>query len=124
MSKFVKVKTELRDFSLIKRALDDLKLEYVENVHYVHRYSRHNEPVAFHVKARGADFGLRDGGTGVFEAVGDDMQMSALRQTMNQIAQRYAYHMVLNETAQAGFDLVEEQVGRDQVIRMTVRRWS
>jgi hypothetical protein len=31
MSKFVKVKTELRDLTLIKRALDDLKISYEEN---------------------------------------------------------------------------------------------
>ena len=28
------------------------------------------------------------------------------------------------ETAKAGFDLVEEQVGTDRVIRLTVRRWA
>ena len=31
MSKFVKVQTELRDLTLIKRSLDDLKLAYAEN---------------------------------------------------------------------------------------------
>ena len=124
MSKFVKVKTELRDASLIKRALDDLKLTYEESKQYTHRYSRHSEIVPFLVSAPGALFGLKDGGAGVFEAIGDDMQIASLRQVMQKIAQRYAYHMVVEETARAGFELVEEQVGRDQVIRMTVRRWN
>ena len=39
MSKFVKVKTELRDLSLIKQALEDLKLAYQENARYVHTWS-------------------------------------------------------------------------------------
>jgi len=30
----------------------------------------------------------------------------------------------LSEVEQAGFTLVEERTGKDQVIRMTVRRWS
>ena len=56
--------------------------------------------------------------------IGDDMQMATIRKTMDQVQQRYAYHKVLDETAKAGFSLVEEKVGNDQVIRLTVRRWS
>ncbi|MCB0080208.1 MAG: DUF1257 domain-containing protein, partial [Caldilineaceae bacterium] len=58
------------------------------------------------------------------EIVGDDMQMRAITRVMQQVQQRYAYHKVLEETSKAGFSLVEEQVGNDQVIRMTVRRWG
>jgi hypothetical protein len=54
----------------------------------------------------------------------DDMQMATVRSVMNQVQQRYAYHMVVAESQKAGFDLVEEQTGRDQVIRLTLRRWS
>ncbi|MEZ4620318.1 MAG: DUF1257 domain-containing protein [Caldilineaceae bacterium] len=61
---------------------------------------------------------------GTYEVIGDDMQMVAINKTMGQIQQRYAYHKVLEETSKAGFSLVEEQVGNDQVIRMTVRRWG
>jgi hypothetical protein len=43
---------------------------------------------------------------------------------LQQVQQRYAYHKVLAEVEQAGFALVEEQTGKDHVIRMTVRRWS
>ena len=36
VSKFVRVQTELREVSLIKQALDDLKLAYGENERYTH----------------------------------------------------------------------------------------
>lgn len=124
MSKFVKVTTELRDVALIKRSLDDLKLDYTEDARYVHVYSARTERVPILVKTRGAKFGLRPTEDGVFEAVGDDMQLRNINATLGQVQQRYAYHTVLVEAERAGFDLVEENVGRDNVIRMTVRRWA
>lgn len=123
MSKFVKVKTELRDLALIKRALEDLKLEYAENQRYTHVWSSFSGKVPLLVKSPRATFALRQTDTGLFELLGDDMQMAAVRPLLQQLQQRYAYHKVMAEVEQAGFSLVEENVGRDNVIRLTVRRW-
>lgn len=124
MSKFVKVRTELRDLPLIKRALDDLKLTYSENERYTHVWSGHNETAPLVVKDKRATFALRSNEDGAYEVMGDDMQMGQIKSTLQQIQQRYAYHKVLAEVEQAGFALVEENTGKDHVIRMTVRRWS
>ncbi len=124
MSKFVKVTTELRDLSLIKRSLDDLKLAYQEDARYVHLFSGTASRVPVLVNSGKAQFGLRQTEEGIYEAVGDDMQVGSIRATLDRVQQRYAYHKVVAETAVAGFDLVEESVGRDNVIRLTVRRWS
>lgn len=124
MSKFVRVQTALRDLSLIKRALEDLKIPYQENTRYVHTWSGFKGEVPLLVKAQRAQFALRKDKEETYEVIGDDMQMATIRTTMEQVQQRYAYHKVLAETAKAGFDLVEEKVGADQVIRLTVRRWS
>lgn len=123
MSKFVKIHTELREFSLIKRALDDLKLSYSEDATYKHPFSRQTEKAALLVTIPHATFGLRES-DGRYEVMADDMHMGAIRPVLNQVTQRYAYHKVLADAALAGFDLVEEQTGADKVIRMTVRRWS
>ena len=124
MSKFVKVKTELRDLALIKQSLDDLKLAYQENAQYVHTWSGFTGKVPLLVKAKQATFGLRATDDNAYEVIGDDMQMGQIRKTVEQVQQRYAYHKILTETAKAGFELVDENVGRDQVIRLTVRRWA
>lgn len=124
MSKFVKVQTQLRDLNLIKHALDDLKLNYSENANFTHLWSGFRGQVPLVVKVRNAQFGLRATPSGDYEVIGDDMQMNVIRKELGQIQQRYAYHAVRQATAEAGFELVEETVGRDQVIRMTVRRWS
>lgn len=124
MSKFVRIATELRETGIVLHALDDLKIPYSEEKAYRHIYSGRQEIVPILVHLRGAEFGLRRTDEGVLEVLGDDMQMKRIRKTLAQIQQRYAYHLVLRETANAGFDLVDERVGEDQVIRMTVRRWQ
>ena len=124
MSKFVRVKTQLRDLTMIKRALDDLKLGYSENTQYRHPYSGFSGPVPLLVRAPQAIFAFRPTEEEGYEAVGDDMQMAAIRATLQQVQQRYAYHVVRAETEKAGFELVEETVGRDKAIRLTVRRWA
>ncbi len=47
MSKFVRVKTQLRDPALIKQALDDLRIRYKENERYTHRWSGYSGTVPF-----------------------------------------------------------------------------
>jgi len=124
MSKFVKVKTELRDLALIKQALDDLKIGYQENARYIHTWSGFAGKVPLVVKDKHVTFGLRTNEENSYEVIGDDMQMVQIRKTVGQVQQRYAYRKVIAETAKAGFELVDENTGRDQVIRLTVRRWA
>jgi hypothetical protein len=124
MSKFVKVRTELRDLALIKRALDDLQLTYVENAQYTHGFSGHKEQAPLVVKHRNVTYALSPAADGTYQVLGDDMLMPMIKQTLDKVQQRYAYHKVLREVESAGFALVEEQTGKDNVIRMTVRRWS
>ncbi len=124
MSKFVKVRTELRSVELVKQALHDLRIVYEENVRYHHLYSGANEVAALLVRAPEGAFGLKPNEDGALEIMGDSMQLAGVKQALQRIQQRYAYHMVVHETAKAGFAVVEEQTGRDQVIRMTVRRWN
>ncbi len=123
MSKFVKIQTELHDKVLIKRALDELEIAYTENEHYVHPWGGFRGEVPLLIKHLGLSFGLRIAPSGAYELIGDDMQMARIRKVLGQIQQRYAYHMVLAETEKVGFNLVEEKVGGDNVIRLTVRRW-
>lgn len=124
MSKFVRVQTELREPALVKQALDDLAMRYREHATYVHRWSGREEPVRFLVESPAPVFGLRADAEGVLELVGDDMGLRALRAALGRIQQRYAYHKILGAVTEAGFDLVAERTAADQVIRLTVRRWS
>lgn len=124
MSKFVQINTTLQDLSMIKTSLDDLHIEYKEDQQYNHRYSRFKGQVPILVQHKRLEFGLRKTEEETYEVIGDDMQLKGIRSLMKGVQQRYAYHKVKAETEKAGFVLVEENVGRDNVIRMTVRRWS
>ncbi len=124
MSKFVRIKTELRELSLIKQALEDLTLTYQEDQRFTHVWSGFTGQVPLVVQTKGAKFAFRETEEGLYEAIGDDMQMAVIRPQVNAIQQRYAYHKVRSEVEDAGFALVEERVGSDHVIRMTVRRWA
>ena len=124
MSKFVQVKTQLRNPAMIKKALDDLALQYTENATYSHIYSGSNSHVPFLVTSGRLKFGLRPAKDGSYEVVGDEMQMRPVKSILENISQRYAYHMIVEETSRAGFNVVEESVGQDNSIHMTVRRWS
>jgi hypothetical protein len=124
MSKFVRVQTELRDVSLVKRSLDELKLVWRADQTYKHRYSGASQQAALVVDAPGAYFGLRSSADGPLEVMGDDMQMVEVRRVLGRVTQRYAYHRVIEETGNAGFVLVDETTGKDGVIRMTVRKWG
>ncbi len=124
MSKFVQVQTQLRDPKHIKQALDKLQVTYREDTKYVHRWSGHSFNVPLLVEVGRLSFGLRPTESGEFEVVGDEMQMRSIKSALEQITQQYAYCMVVEQTANAGFEIVDEHVANDNTIRMTVRRWS
>ena len=124
MSKFVQIKTEIHDLAMVKQSLNDLEIRYQENAVYNHRYSDFRGQVPILISQGRTQFGLRERDDGAYEVIGDDMEMVPINRTMKKVQQRYAYHKVKAETEKAGFMLVEENVGNDDVIRMTVRRWS
>lgn len=124
MSKFVQIQTQLRQPEMIKRALDKLQLSYTEDKTYVHRWSGSRHVVPLLVQSGSLRFGFRPTDDGNYEVVADDMQMRKIQSIVDQVSQQYAYAMVLEETAKAGFNLVEESIGNDDTIRLTVRRWN
>lgn len=124
MSKFVKVQTELREARFLKQALDDLQLSWRENVTWQHRFSKQQRTNAIVVDARMAPIGFAPNADGAFELLYDDMQKKAVDALVGKVRQRYAYHKVLDEAQKAGFELVEERTGTDEVVRLTVRRWT
>jgi hypothetical protein len=126
MSKFVSVKTEIRELAHLRRALDDLKLDYRENVIYTHPYSRTSRTNALVIKQGAVTFAFapQKSEASAYDLLFDDMQAKMVDALVGKIRQRYAYHKVVEETHAVGFELVEERTGADDVVRLTVRRWA
>jgi Protein of unknown function (DUF1257) len=51
-------------------------------------------------------------------------QNSSVDRFIKQITQRYAYQTILQETAQQGFNVAEQQQSQDGTIRLVLQRWS
>ena len=125
MSKFVKVRTELRDLSMIKRALDDLGLEHKDATTYQHSWTGATHEVELVVSGNAfSTFALRRNAEGVYEILGDNLGLNSRKELLEQLNQRYAYHKVLGEVSKAGFSLVEETTDKNKAIRLVVRRWA
>ena len=118
MSKFVQVKTQLRDVEMVKHALDDLKMSYSEEATYSHRWSGGSYAVPLLDPGRFPNIRAASATkTAATKPSATTCKCSAFKPAVERITQRYAYHMVLAETSEAGFELVEETVGTDNVIR-------
>lgn len=126
MSKFVKVRTELRDLTMIKRALDDLGLNYREGAQYKHGWTgaRHTAELVVEGSGPFSGFGLRRNDEGIYEILGDSMGLSSQQATLQKLNQRYAYHKVVEDASKAGFSLVEETTDRNKAVHLVMRRWA
>ncbi|MEZ4560649.1 MAG: hypothetical protein R2854_30150 [Caldilineaceae bacterium] len=123
MSKFVRVQTELRDVTLVKRALDELDLRYREDAVYTHRWTGHEERVRFLVDAPAPTFGLR---AGVTTASSNWWATTWACKAAPDVGPHSAALRLPHRAGRGefvGFDLVTS-AAIDQVIRLTVRRWS
>ena len=129
MSHFTRVKTQITDVEVLKRALTDLKYPYAEDA-VVRGYQGKSENAQVVVRPGGDyDIGFIEGEDGNYQVVADWWGVgkdAGLREQafLNPVMQRYAYHKVVAQVAQQGFQVVQETVGADQTVKLTVRRWA
>lgn len=132
MSHFTEVKTEIRDWTSLLDALDDLKIAYEYDPAGVTvrgwRGSTETMPLSIQTGTR-YDVGVRAQEDGTLEFVADWWALENEHKQpqdgfMNPINQRYAYHQVKKTMQAKGFSLVEETSQEDGSVRMVVRRWT
>lgn len=129
MSHFTRVKTQITDVEVLKRALSDLKYPYAENT-LVRGYQGKKEQAELVVRPGGDyDIGFVKGQDGNFQIVADWWGVhkdNGLKEQafLNPVMQRYAYHTVVEQVAKQGFSVVQESVGTDNTVKLTVRRWA
>lgn len=127
MSHFSQIKTQIRNLTSLKAALTDLGIDWKEGPSPVRGYrgqTRNAEVVV--EQANDYDIGFSWNGK-EYELVADLQywqQSLSVEGFIKQVTQRYAYNTVLNETAQQGFQVAEQQKNGDGSIRLVVQRWS
>jgi hypothetical protein len=127
MSHFSQVKTQIRTLSALQSALTDLGIDWKAGPQAVAGY-RGQSRTADLVIDQGNGYGVGFSWNGTeYELVADLefwQQPWSIERFLNKVTQRYAYHTVVNTSAQQGFQVAEQQQTADGAIRLVVQRWS
>jgi hypothetical protein len=127
MSHFSQIKTQIRDLSSLESALTDLGIAWKSGPQPVRGYRGQTRTAEIVIEqANGYDIGFSQDQE-QYELVADLQywqQPLSVEGFLKQITQRYAYHTVLKESTQQGFQLTEQQQNQDGTIRLVLQRWS
>lgn len=127
MSHFSHIKTRLRNLEVLQLALTDLEIEWQPGPAAVRGYQGQTCSVDLVIEQPNQhDIGFAWNGQEY--ALVSDLQFwqqpLSVDGFLQLITQRYAYHTVLHETAQQGFEVAEQQQREDGSIRLLVQRWG
>lgn len=127
MSHFSQVKTQIRTLPALQAALTDLGIDWKAGPQPVAGYRGQNRTADVVINQdNGYGVGFSWNGT-EYELVADLefwQQPWSIDRFLNKVTQRYAYHTVVNTSAQQGFQVSEQQQTADGAIRLVVQRWS
>lgn len=133
MSHFTVMKTKIVDQEALVKALMDLGFQEVE----VHETAQHLYGYRGDQRAQTAevivrrkyigrasnDIGFKLGQNGTYTALISEYDRDQYGQEwLNQLSQRYAYHVARMKLTQQGFDLVNEEIQQDGRIHLVLRR--
>jgi len=127
MSHFSQIKTQIRNLTSLQAALTDLGVDWKSGPREVRGYQGLTQTADVAIEQdNGYDIGFRWNGT-EYELVADLQywkQNWNVDRFLSKVTQRYAYHTVLAETTQKGFQVSEQQQNADGSIRLVLQRWS
>jgi hypothetical protein len=127
MSHFSNIKTKIRNLDSLKAALQDLDVDWKNSSGVVRGYQGQTHQAEVVIEQNNSyDFGFCWNGS-EYELVADLQywqQPLTVDGFLRQVTQRYAYHTVVNETANQGFAIAEQAKNEDGSIRLVVQRWS
>jgi len=126
MSHFSNIKTQLRNLSSLKSALGDLGLAWKQGPETVRGYRGETRSAELVIEQNNSyDVGFSWNGK-EYELVADLQywqQPWSVEGFLSRITQRYAYHTVVNESTNLGFQVTETQKNEDGSLRLVVQRW-
>jgi hypothetical protein len=123
MSHFTKVKTKIVEMLYLKRALDDMNLEYQEGKVKIRGYLGRKMAVDLRIRTpEGYDIGFVKAGD-TYEVVADwDMVKTFSRESfVGDVTRRYAYHVVKEQLGVQDYKIVQES-RQGETVSLTLRR--
>ena len=127
MSHFSQIKTQISNLSSLQSALTDLGIDWESGPREVRGYKglTHTAEIVIE-QDNGYDIGFAWNGQS-YELVSDLQfwkQDSTVDRFLSKVTQRYAYHTIVSESSQKGFQLTEQKRHQDGSIRLVLQRWS
>jgi hypothetical protein len=122
MSRFIAIKTELRDKAILTECLEHLQCQVLDDTRGIAMRGA-QAPVHLLVHAPFGTLGFRKTTTDTYEVVGDDRILEPHQDFLDQVTRQYAYRKIVRDAKNAGYNLVQEDVGADQTIKLVVRKW-
>ncbi|ABW26761.1 DUF1257 domain-containing protein [Acaryochloris marina] len=127
MSHFSQIKTQIRNLPALQSALNDLGLDWKAGPQPIRGYKGKTQSAELVIEQdNGYDIGFSKSDE-AYELVADMdfwQQAWSVDRFLEQVTQRYAYHTVINTTAQQGFQVAEQVNNEDGSIRLVVQRWN
>ena len=125
MSHFTRIKTSLAKKEYLLQALCDLGYQPEEGRVCIKGYGGQETEVELMIPSGnpGYELGFKKNGE-AYELVADWYGIKNIQpeRFLNQVRQRYAYHVVKSRMTEQGFEVVEEENQEDHTIHITVRR--
>ncbi|MGV0026500.1 DUF1257 domain-containing protein [Phormidesmis priestleyi] len=127
MSHFSQIKTQIRNLPALQSALTDLEIDWKSGPREVRGYKglTHTAEVVIEQDNQ-YDIGFAWNGQ-EYELVADLQywkQASNVDRFLSKVTQRYAYHTIVQESSQKGFQIAEQQHNQDGSLRLVLQRWS
>jgi hypothetical protein len=126
MSHFSKIKTTLKDLTLLKKALTDLSVNWDTEVKQIRGYKDQTD-FANLVISQNNNYDIGFSWNGFEYQLVADLQFWqqpwSVELFLDKVSQRYAYHSIVESTEKQGFKAIEEVSLEDSSIQLTLQRW-
>ena len=127
MSHFSQIKTQIRNLPALESALTDLGMDWKSGPRPVRGYQGQTQTANVVIEQdNGYDIGF-SWNEKEYELVADIdfwQQAWSVDRFLQKVTQRYAYHTVVNTSADQGFQVSEQEQNADGSIRLVVQRWN
>lgn len=127
MSHFTTLKTQIVSKDHLKQALEELAIPYEEGDLEIRGFNGIRTAVEIRIPTSNPEYqlGFRRQGDR-FELVADWYGIEDIeqREFIGRVTQRYAYNVARERLEAQSFSVVEEEVGPDKTIHLTVRRMT
>jgi hypothetical protein len=122
MSRFIIIKTRLRDREILQYCLEELHCQVLYQEQGI-KMRGARTPVQLLVHAPFGTLGFRATSAQDYELVADETIIMPHRDFLNRLTQQYAYRKILKDAKAAGYNLVQEEVSEDNTIKLVIRKW-